>query len=254
MADPRRSGDARRGTAARCWCRRWNPGRWPRVDQHSKFHETRGVAWNARPTSWSRTTYGDTADGGGGRGARPQGARADPRHRPGHRRAVRGRRPRPVALDPRGRGRVVPARLPHLRGSASPTPTPTGTSPRWRASRRWSNCRRAGRRSPRVTCATTCARCGAARHPGARSTGCGVVHASRRCLPPTVRCGRSPRRRRSRLLPGYTRRMYRIPWFPPVALPVRTAVFALSRVLNLVTPTPPALRDARAAGAAAAAA
>ncbi len=47
------------------------------------------------------------------------------------------------------------------------------------------------------------------------------------------------------ILPGYARRLYRIPWFPPAALPVRTAVFALSRVLNLVTPTPPALRDAR---------
>jgi uncharacterized protein (DUF2236 family) len=48
------------------------------------------------------------------------------------------------------------------------------------------------------------------------------------------------------ILPGYARRMYGIPWFPPAAIPVRTAVFALSRVLNLVRPTPPALRDARA--------
>jgi uncharacterized protein (DUF2236 family) len=47
------------------------------------------------------------------------------------------------------------------------------------------------------------------------------------------------------ILPGYARRLYRIPWFPPAALPVRTAVFALSRVLNVVTPTPPALREAR---------
>jgi uncharacterized protein (DUF2236 family) len=47
------------------------------------------------------------------------------------------------------------------------------------------------------------------------------------------------------ILPGYARRLYRIPWFPPAALPVRTAVFALSRVLNLVTPEPPALREAR---------
>ncbi|MFI5053169.1 MAG: oxygenase MpaB family protein [Acidimicrobiia bacterium] len=48
------------------------------------------------------------------------------------------------------------------------------------------------------------------------------------------------------ILPGYARRMYGIPWFPLAAVPVRTAVFALSRVLNLVVPTPPALRDARA--------
>jgi len=47
------------------------------------------------------------------------------------------------------------------------------------------------------------------------------------------------------ILPAYARRLYRIPWFPPAALPVRTSVFALSRVLNLVTPTPTALRDAR---------
>lgn len=47
------------------------------------------------------------------------------------------------------------------------------------------------------------------------------------------------------ILPAYARRLYRIPWFPPAALPVRTSVFALSRVLNLVTPTPPALREAR---------
>ena len=47
------------------------------------------------------------------------------------------------------------------------------------------------------------------------------------------------------ILPSYARRLYRIPWFPPAALPVRTAVFALSRVLNLVTPTPPSLREAR---------
>jgi len=47
------------------------------------------------------------------------------------------------------------------------------------------------------------------------------------------------------ILPGYARRLYRIPWFPPAALPVRTAVFALSRVLNLVTATPPSLQAAR---------
>jgi uncharacterized protein (DUF2236 family) len=47
------------------------------------------------------------------------------------------------------------------------------------------------------------------------------------------------------ILPGYARRLYRIPWFPPASLPVRTGVFALSRVLNLVRPTPPSLRAAR---------
>jgi hypothetical protein len=47
------------------------------------------------------------------------------------------------------------------------------------------------------------------------------------------------------ILPSYARRLYRIPWFPPAAVPVRASVFALSRVLNLVTPTPPSLRAAR---------
>ena len=47
------------------------------------------------------------------------------------------------------------------------------------------------------------------------------------------------------ILPGYARRLYRIPWFPPAAVPVRASVFALSRLLNLVTPTPPSLREAR---------
>jgi uncharacterized protein (DUF2236 family) len=52
------------------------------------------------------------------------------------------------------------------------------------------------------------------------------------------------------ILPGYARRLYRIPWFPPAKLPVRTGVFALTRVLNLVRPTPPSLREARERAAA----
>jgi uncharacterized protein (DUF2236 family) len=48
------------------------------------------------------------------------------------------------------------------------------------------------------------------------------------------------------ILPGYARRLYRIPWVPPVGWSVRAGVLALSRALNLVTPPPPALRAARA--------
>ncbi|MFN8025527.1 MAG: oxygenase MpaB family protein [Acidimicrobiia bacterium] len=48
------------------------------------------------------------------------------------------------------------------------------------------------------------------------------------------------------ILPGYARRLYRIPWVPPAGIGVRAGVFALSRALNLVTPPPPALRAARA--------
>jgi len=47
------------------------------------------------------------------------------------------------------------------------------------------------------------------------------------------------------ILPGYARRLYGIPWVPPIGLPVRAGVFALSRALNLVTPPPPSLRAAR---------
>jgi len=47
------------------------------------------------------------------------------------------------------------------------------------------------------------------------------------------------------ILPGFARRLYHIPWVPPVGLSVRAAVFGLSRALNLVTPPPPALQAAR---------
>jgi uncharacterized protein (DUF2236 family) len=46
------------------------------------------------------------------------------------------------------------------------------------------------------------------------------------------------------ILPGYARRMYRLPWLPGAELPVRAAMFPLSRALNLVTRTPPAVRAA----------
>jgi uncharacterized protein (DUF2236 family) len=48
------------------------------------------------------------------------------------------------------------------------------------------------------------------------------------------------------ILPAYARRMYRLPWVPGAALPVRAAVFALSRALNAVTPPPPVVRAAQA--------
>lgn len=47
------------------------------------------------------------------------------------------------------------------------------------------------------------------------------------------------------ILPGYARRMYRIPWFPPVKIPVRVGVFGLSRVLKAVRPGHPMVRAAR---------
>lgn len=46
------------------------------------------------------------------------------------------------------------------------------------------------------------------------------------------------------ILPGYARRMYRLPWMPGASLPVRAAVFPLSRALNALTPTSPVVRAA----------
>ncbi len=46
------------------------------------------------------------------------------------------------------------------------------------------------------------------------------------------------------ILPGYARRLYRLPWLPGVEVPVRAAMFPLSRALNLLTRTPPAVRAA----------
>ena len=47
------------------------------------------------------------------------------------------------------------------------------------------------------------------------------------------------------ILPGYARRMYRIPWFPPAKLPVRAGVFGLSRLMKSVRPGHPMVREAR---------
>ncbi|MEX1009607.1 MAG: oxygenase MpaB family protein [Acidimicrobiia bacterium] len=46
------------------------------------------------------------------------------------------------------------------------------------------------------------------------------------------------------ILPRYARRMYRLPWIPGAGLPVRAAMYPLSRALNWVTPTPPIVRAA----------
>ena len=48
------------------------------------------------------------------------------------------------------------------------------------------------------------------------------------------------------LLPRKVRAAYGLPWFPPADLAVRPALFGLFRVLNLATPDPPPLREAKA--------
>ena len=85
------------------------------VDQHSQFRED---PWGrlARTTSFVvDTTYGDTAT------AEAAAARVRAVHTRIHGvdpvtgRSLPRRRPRPAAVDPRGRGRLVPARVPHVR-------------------------------------------------------------------------------------------------------------------------------------------
>ncbi len=48
------------------------------------------------------------------------------------------------------------------------------------------------------------------------------------------------------LLPRRVRRLYGLPWFPPVDPAVRLTTYGLLRVMNLALPEPPALRDAKA--------
>jgi uncharacterized protein (DUF2236 family) len=48
------------------------------------------------------------------------------------------------------------------------------------------------------------------------------------------------------LLPRKVRSAYGFPWFPPADLAVRPALFGLLRALNLATPDPPPVRDAKA--------
>ena len=74
-------------------------------------------------------------------------------------RGYSAKRSGPPALDPRGRGGVVPARVPHVRrppvaGRRRPLRRRDGAR-----RRRWSSSPGRWRRSPRASCATTCVRC-----------------------------------------------------------------------------------------------
>jgi uncharacterized protein (DUF2236 family) len=52
------------------------------------------------------------------------------------------------------------------------------------------------------------------------------------------------------IMPGFARRMYGLPWFPPATLPLRANVFALTRLMNVLLPPPPIIQRARARHAA----
>jgi uncharacterized protein (DUF2236 family) len=53
------------------------------------------------------------------------------------------------------------------------------------------------------------------------------------------------------ILPRVARRLYRLPWFMPATPSVRATVFGLSRMMNVIVPDHPMLREARARTAAA---
>jgi uncharacterized protein (DUF2236 family) len=53
------------------------------------------------------------------------------------------------------------------------------------------------------------------------------------------------------ILPRVARRLYRLPWFAPATPSVRLTVFSLSRLMNVLVPDHPILREARARVAAA---
>ena len=216
------------------------------VDQHGKFRED---PWGRLERTTQLRARHDLRRHRRGRSrvrAGAQGARAHPRRRPGHR-AQRTRPTIPTCCSGSTRSRSS-------RSCSSTARTRAASSRRRRRSvRRRDGARRRDGGAPAghgaadrwASCASTCGRCAAlagharrVRRPARRA-----VPADGPQVPPAVgdpdhRRDRDPARRTRAACTG-------IPWFPPAALPVRTAVFALSRVLNLVTPTPPSLREAR---------
>ena len=201
VAHPRRPGDARRrhAGAARAGARAAGDGRRRPAQQ-----VPRGPVGSARAHHQLR----DRHDLRRHRGRGSRGARVRKVHARIHGvdpvtgRRVRGQRSRPAALDPRGRGRVVRARVPHVRGAAVAKTTPTATWSRWRASPRWSSCRRhmAPQSMGELREYLRSVR-GAAGHAGrVRRPARRPVPADAACS--TGRCGRSRPPRRSRSCPA----------------------------------------------------
>ena len=94
-----------------------------------------------------------------------------------------------------------------------------------------------GARVPAVGAADAAGHAGRVRRPARRPVPADAARS-------TDRCGSIPTTAAIAILPGYARRMYRLPWIPGAGLPVRAAMFPLSRALNLMTPTPPVVRAA----------
>ncbi len=216
------------------------------VDQHSKFREDPWGRLERTTNFVLATTYGDTA------AAEAAAARVRKVHERIHGidpvdRAGRTRRAIPTCScgSTRSRSSRSCSRTAPTPGG-SPRPTPIATSPRWRASPRWSSCRRAARRSRSASCATTCDSVqGLLRHA------CRVRRSAGRDVPadaPPVPAAvgdpddggdRHPARlTRDGCTGSRGSRPPRCRCAPPCS---RSA-----GCLNLVTPTPPALRAARA--------
>ena len=115
----------------RCCCRRCTRWPWPGVDQHSD--------WRRDPVGQAGRHlrlpgHDQLRRPGGGRAGRGPGApdpRARPRHRPGDRPAVRGRRSRAAAVGARDPGRVGHRGRRAVRHAAVSPRTATATWRRW---------------------------------------------------------------------------------------------------------------------------
>ena len=217
------------------------------VDQHSKFREDPWGRLERTTHFVMATTYGDTAAAEAA--ARDGSAPCTPASTasiPSPARRYSGSDPDLLlwihAVEVESFVLVVP----HVRGSPVATPTPTAT---WS---RWARVAEMVELPPRDGAAVDGR---AARLPAVGARPLQVTPAAfdglrvvlfppmHLAVPPAVG---DPHHRRDRDPAAYARRMYRMPWFPGAGLPVRAAVFALSRALNLVTPTPPVVREAQA--------
>ena len=107
--------------------------------------------------------------------------------------------------------------------AACRVPTATATSPRWRASPRWSSCRPRWCRGRKGELRDYLRSVRGLQVTPAAFDGLRVI-----LFPPMDLQYRPlwaiPTTAAIAILPSYARRLYRIPWFPPAAVPVRTAV------------------------------
>ena len=197
------------------------------VDQHSRFRED---PWGRleRTTKYVvSTTYGTTDEAEEAAALVRRVHTVGPRGRPGHTPAVLGRRPRPAVVDPRSGGGLLPALVPLVRGSHRPGRRRPLRGRDGACGRAAGPSRRDGAAFPTRPRGLPAVGAGPPRHARPRD-GLRIV-----LFPPMRLPYRPlwaiPTTAAIAILPGFARRMYRIPWVPPVGLSVRAAVFGLSQ-------------------------